>query len=128
MEIIAALFVENFDIRTTPEGPARIDLGGVYFSTAATGPFPATVTPHLVVLVRCPSDHSGTGLLEVVFRRGDDEVARNRQFVNVEPGKFGYNLVQAELEFSEPGTVQAECRIDQGETTRVPLTMVPAGQ
>lgn len=125
---MAALFVETFDIRTTPEGPARIDLGGAYYSTAAPGPFPATVTPHLVVLVRCPEDHPGMGVLQVVFRRGEEEVARNLQPVTVEPGKFGYNLVQAQLEFTEPGTVTAECRIDNGEITQVPLTVVASGQ
>jgi hypothetical protein len=61
-----------------------------------------------------------------VFRRGDEELGRNRQSFFVEPGKFGYRLVKSELEFPEPGTIEAECTIvDQGSTVTVPLTTLP---
>ncbi len=92
---------------------------------AAAGPFPVTITPHLLVLVRCEASHTGLAALEVKFMRGGEQVARNVQPLSVEPGKFGYNLVQAELSFDEPSTIEAHCRIDQGDTLIVPLTMNP---
>ena len=49
---------------------------------------------------------------------------RNVQAVNVEPGKFGYNLVQATVEIAGPMTVEAHCTIDNGPVTAVPLTVV----
>ena len=125
MEIVAALFVDQFDIRQAAGGSARLDLTGVYFSTAAPGPFPVTMEPHLLVLVRCPEDHSGMGALEVRFMRGDDQVARNVQPLQIDPGKFNYRLVRAELSFDEPGTIEAHCRIDQGNVITVPLTVNP---
>jgi hypothetical protein len=123
--MITALFVENFDMRQAPGGAARLDLNGVYFSMAAPTPFPVKLTPHLLVLVRCPDDEDGLAALEVVFKRDGEQIARNVQPLQVEPGKFGYNLVQAELEFDGPGNVEAHCRINQGETTVVPLTINP---
>ena len=53
------------------------------------------------------------------------EVARNVQPFQVEPAKFGYRLVRGELTFAGPGTIEAHCRIDQGPTTVVPLTLLP---
>ena len=82
-----------------------------------------TITPHMIVLVRCPASHSGLAALEVRFMRGDEQVARNVQPLSVEPGKFGYNLVQAELVFDEPCTIEAHCRVDQSDAIVVPLTM-----
>jgi len=67
----------------------------------------------------------GSGVLEVIFKRDGEQVARNVQPVTVDPGRFGYRLVRAELEFEEPGTVEAHCRIDQGPTTIVPFTLLP---
>ena len=64
---------------------------------AAPSPVPVTVEPHLVVLVRCPPT-SRHGALEVVYRRDGEQVARNVQPLQVEPGKFNYRLVRAELE------------------------------
>ena len=122
---MSALFIEHFDMREAAGGAARIDLGGVHFSMAAPGPFPVTVNPHMLVLVRCPSTHSGLAALEVRFVCGDTQVARNVQPLSVEPGKFGYNLVQADLTFDEPSTIEAHCRIDQGDAVVVPLTMNP---
>jgi hypothetical protein len=130
MDIVAAVFVENIDIRNAFEGgPTLIDLTGVHFSAAAPTPPPVTMTPHMVVLVRCPDDDPGTGVLEVVFRRGDDggeQIARNVQPLQVEPGKFTYRLVRGELDLPDYGTVEAHCRIDTGLTTVVPYTLVPA--
>jgi hypothetical protein len=127
MDIVAAVFVENIDLRNAFEGgPTLIDLTGVHFSAAAPTPPPVTMTPHMVVLVRCPQDDPGTGALEVVFRRDDEQIARNVQPLQVDPGKFTYRLVRAELEIPDYGTVEAHCRIDTGPVTVVPYTLVPA--
>ena len=127
MEIVAALFIENINVRqVSPGGPTRIDLSGIMFSLPAPEPPPVTLTPHLVVLVRCPSDHSGQGTLETSFRDASGkEVARNAQPLQVEPGKFRYSLVRGELTYEDYGTIEAHCRIDSGHTTIVPLTLVP---
>jgi hypothetical protein len=78
------------------------------------------------VLVRCAHDEAGTGVLEVIFRRDGDQVARNVQPLQVEPGMFTYRLVRAEVDFADYGTVEAHCRVDQGHATVVPYTLVPA--
>ena len=126
MNIVAALFVETIELRPAFEGgPTQIDLGGVHFSAAPPSPPPVTVAPHLVVLVRCPPDEEGTGVLEVVFQRDGDQVARNVQPLQVEPGRFTYRLVRAEVDFAEYGTVEAHCRVGTGPATVVPYTLVP---
>src|SRR5690606_23247382 len=94
MDIVASVFVEGIDLRQAFDGgPTLIDLTGVHFSAAAPSPPPVTMAPHLVVLVRCPPDDPGTGVLEVVFRRDGEQIARNVQPLQVEPGKFTYRLV-----------------------------------
>src|SRR5215472_126596 len=111
MEIVAALFVEGIDFRQVAGPSTRIDITGAFFSTAVEH-YPTQLTPHLVVLVRAPADTDGNGTLETVFVRDDGtEIGRNRQAFFVEPGKFGYRLVRGELEFPEPGTVEARCSI-----------------
>ena len=126
MEIVAALFVENISMRQVPGPSTRIDLAGVMFSLPAPSPPPVTITPHLVVLVRCRDDHSGQGTLETSFRDASGkEVARNAQPLQVEPGKFRYSLVRGELTYEDYGTIEAHCRIDAGHTTVVPLTLLP---
>lgn len=109
-------------------GPStRIDLTGVMFSLVAPSPPPVTITPHLVVLVRCRGDEPGQGVLEVVFRdAAGEQVARNVQPLQVEPGKFSQRLVRGELTYTDYGTIEAHCRIDQGGWTIVPLTLLPA--
>jgi len=79
-------------------------------------------------------------VLEVVFHRapkpGDEggetgesgegeQMARNVQPLQLEPGKFTYRLVRAELELDDYGTIEAHCRIGGGPTTVVPYTLVP---
>ena len=126
MQILSALFVDGFDTRQV-EGPStRIDLTGVYFSTT-TASLPTTLEPHLIVLIRCDADEQGSDFLEVVFRRKNEEVARSRQPVMIEPGKFGYQLVRGEIDFEAPGTVMAHCRLEgtDDEARVVPLTLLP---
>lgn len=125
MQILAALFIDNIDLRQVPGPSTRIDLTGIQFSAAAPQPVPLTWAPHLVVIVHCPDDHSGTGALEVVFRRDGEEIARNVQPLQVEPGKFNYRLVRGEMDFTDYGTVEAHCRIDQGPVMVVPYTLLP---
>lgn len=125
MDIVAAVFIEEMEMRSVPGPSTRIDLTGVHFSVAAPGPVPVTIEPHLLVLVRCRDDESGQGALEVVYHRDGEQVARNVQPLQVEPGKFNYRLVRAQLEFTELGTVEAHCRLDQGPTVVVPLTLLP---
>jgi hypothetical protein len=126
MQILAAVFIDTIDVRPVAGPSTRIDLGGVKFSEAAPGPLPVTVEPHLVVLVRCAPGDRPDAVLETTYWRGDDEVARNVQPVQVEPGKFGYRLVRAELTFDEPGTVEARVRLDLDDRPLVvPYTLLP---
>jgi hypothetical protein len=125
MEIVAALFVEGIDFRQVAGPSTRIDITGAFFSTVVDS-YPAHLEPHLVVLVRAPAGTDGNATLETVFRRDDEEVGRNRQAFFVEPGKFGYRLVKGELEFPEPGTIEACCTIvEGGSSVTVPLTALP---
>ena len=125
MQILAALFFEGLDLRQLSGGATHIDLPGIQFSAPAPGPLPVTYSPHLIVVVRCPDEHSGQAVLEVVFTREGEQLARNVQPLTVEPGRFGYRLVRAELEFEDFGTVEAACRIDLGPATVVPYTLLP---
>jgi hypothetical protein len=125
MEILAALFFEGLDLQTALGGATRIDLTGIHFSLASPSPVPTEVAPHLVVIVHCPEGASGSAALEVVFTREDEQVARNVQPVVVEPGRFGYRLVRAQVPFDDYGTIEARCRIDQGPITTVPFTLLP---
>ena len=126
MEIVAALFVEGIDFRQVAGPSTRIDITGAFFSTAVPS-YPAQLTPHLVVLVRAPAEGDGNGTLETTFvREGGEEVGRNQQAFFVEPGKFGYRLVRGELDFPEPGTIEARCQIlESGSSVTVPLTALP---
>lgn len=133
MQIVAALFVENFEMRQAPGPSTRIDLTGAMFSMAAASEPPVEIAPHLVALIHCPSDESGSGVFEVVFRSErdpdglatDDPVARNVSPFTVEPGRFTYRLVRAELPFTDYATVFAHCRVDRGPWTIVPFTLLP---
>jgi len=128
VEIVAALFVEGIEMRQVPGPSTRIDLMGVMFSVAAPSPPPVTLAPHLVVVVR--EDEKGTGqaslVCEFVRQADGEQVARNVQMVAVAPGKFGRQLVKAELEFADYGTIEARCRLNaDGHVTTVPFTLLP---
>jgi len=129
MNIVSALFVENFEMRQAPGPSTRIDITGAMFSMAAPSPAPVTITPHLVGLIYCPADESGQGVFEVIFRRGiaedDEQIARNVSPFSVEPGKFTYRLVRGELEFPDYGQIFAHCRVDHGDWHLVPFSLLP---
>ncbi|MFM7488958.1 MAG: hypothetical protein ACKO36_01300 [Actinomycetota bacterium] len=129
MQIVSALFVENFQMRQEPGPSTRIDITGAMFSMASPSPVPVTIDPHLVALIYCAPDQDGSGVFEVVFRRGrletDEQVARNVSPFTVEPGKFTYRLVKGELEFTEYGQIFAHCRVDRGPWHIVPFTLLP---
>ncbi len=129
MQIVSALFVENFALRQAPGPSTRIDLTGAMFSMASPSPVPVTIDPHLVALISCAPDEPGNGVFEVVFRKGrletDDQVARNVTPFTVEPGKFTYRLVRGELEFTAYEQIFAHCRIDKGPWHLVPLALLP---
>ena len=125
MEIIAALFIDEIDLRQVDGPSTRIDLTGIHFSAAAPAPLPFTWAPHLVVIIRCPEDGSGQGVLEVTYHRGDEQIARSVQPFDVEPGKFTYRLVRAEMDFTEYGSVEAKCRINNDPHITVPYTILP---
>ena len=125
MHIISALFIDTMDARSVPGPSTRLDLTGVQFSAPAPSPMPLTWAPHLCVIVHCPVGESPNAALEVRFLRDGEQIARNVQPMQVEQGKFNYRLVRAELEFEEPGTIHAHCRIDLGPEIVVPYTMLP---
>ncbi len=125
MEILSALFIEGIETRQVAGPSTRIDITGVQFSAAAPNPVPATIEPHLCVIVHCPPGSRDTGALEVTYFRGEEQIARNVQPLQVEPGKFNYRLVRAELTFEDYGTIEAHCRVDLGPVTVVPFTLLP---
>jgi hypothetical protein len=127
MDIVSALFAENIQLRPVAGPSTRIDLTGVMFSVPAPAEPPVTITPHLIVLVRCRPDEAGDGVLEVTFTdEAGEQVARNVSPFNVEPGKFTYRLVRGELEYPKLGTVEAHCKLlPDGQVTTVPLTLLP---
>jgi len=137
MQIVSALFVENFEMRRAPGPSMRIDITGAMFSMAAPSAVPVTIDPHFLGLIFCPSDESGQGVFEVVFRAemGDPDapdagahLARNVSPFNVEPGKFTYRLVRGELEFTQYQQIFAYCRVDLGAWHVVPFTLLPPSE
>jgi hypothetical protein len=131
LQILAALFVEGLEQRQVAGPATRIDLVGVMFSLAAPTPPPVSLSPHLVVLVRCAAGEDGAGTLEVEFLdESGKQVARSVQPVNVVPGKFGRFLVKGELTYEDYGTIEAHCRLTStgggSDQVVVPLTLLQA--
>lgn len=125
MQILAALFIDDLQMRQVPGPSTRIDLTGVQFSGPAPEPVPFTWTPHLCVLVHCPPGQQGFSALTVEFEVGGEQVARNVQPLQIEPGKFGRQLVRPEITFEGYDTVLAHCSIDGGPVVSVPYTLLP---
>ena len=138
MQIVSALFVENFEMRQAPGPSTRLDLTGAMFSMAATSAVPLTISPHLVGLIFCPEGVNGQGVLEVVIRNdladpdsdeaAGEPLARNVSPFTVEPGKFTYRLVKAELTFDSYRQVFAHCRVGRGPWHVVPFTLLPPAE
>lgn len=132
MQVISALFVEEFNMRQVDGPSTRLDLSGVMFSLVTPSPPPVTIEPHLVALIHCPPEEGGSGVFEVIVTADSDpnaeaeQIARNVSPFQVEPGKFTYRLVRAEIAFDDFTTVYAHCRIDRGSWTTVPLALLPA--
>lgn len=130
MHIVAALFVDDFAMRQVAGPSTRLDLTGVYFSQVAPQIPPCTLSPHLVVLIYCPTGEQGDGVLQVVFQKPGvapettPPLAQNVSPFSVEPSKFTYRLVRAELPIEEYGQILAHCRIGQGSWLTVPLTIL----
>jgi hypothetical protein len=136
MQIVSALFVENFEMRQAPGPSTRIDLTGAMFSMAAPSAAPVTISPHLVGLIFCPEGVTGQGVFEVVFRNdlhdpesdeaaaAGEPLARNVSPFTVEPGKFTYRLVKGELTFDSYRQVFAHCRVGRGPWHVVPFTLL----
>jgi hypothetical protein len=124
MQILAALFIDGIEMRSVAGPSTRIDLTGIQFSAAAPSAPPFTWAPHMVVLLHCEPDEAGSAVLEVTFALHGEQVARNVQPVQVEPGKFGRFLVRPEVEVGELGRIEAAVRIDQGPITTVPYTLL----
>lgn len=125
MQIVAALFIDDMNMRQVPGPSTRIDLLGVQFSAPAPRPVPYTWAAHLCVIVHCPADHQGFSALTVEFTMDGEQVARNVQPLQIEPGRFGRQLVRPEITFEQYGSVEAHCRIDAGPTVVVPFTLLP---
>jgi hypothetical protein len=139
MQIVSALFVENFEMRQAPGPSTRLDLTGAMFSMAAPEPAPLTISPHLVALIFCPADEVGEGVFEVIFRSDLDDpdspdpdaaepMARNVSPFSVDPGKFTYRLVKGELEFPDYRQIFAHCRVDKGRWHVVPFALLPPAE
>ncbi len=130
MEILSLLFMDDIALRPVPGPSTRIDLTGIQFSAPAPGPAPVTIAPHLIAFVWAPPDSKGFGALTVTFHKeGEDPesepLARNVQALQIEPGKFNYSLVRADLLFEDYGTVIARARIDDGPLRLAPYTLMP---
>ena len=123
MKILAALFLDDISMFENEHGLTRLNLTGVQFTVAVSEQFPVTLAPHLVVLIHSDEDGSGTAALEVTYQFKGNEVARNVQPLQIEPGLFAYRLIRSELELDAPGKVTAYCRLNQNEPVIVPLTV-----
>lgn len=130
MEILSLLFMDDIALRSVPGPSTRIDLTGIQFSAPAPGPVPVTIAPHLVVFVWAPPSSKGFGALTVTFHaEGADPqsepIAKNVQALQIEPGKFNYSLVRADLAFEEYGTIVARAKVDDGPVRLAPYTLLP---
>jgi len=137
MQIVSALFVENFEMRQAPGPSTRLDLTGAMFSMAAPEAVPLTIAPHLVALIFCPAHVPGQGVFEVVYRPDVDDpdrpdagehLARNVSPFSVEPGKFTYRLVRGEIHFDGYAQIFAHCRVGRGPWHIVPFTLLPPAE
>lgn len=128
MQIVSALYIEDINIRSVDGPSTRIDLTGIQFSAVPPSGYPSVFSPHLVVILRNGFTDSPDAALEVTFHRGEEQVARNVQPVQVEPGKFAYRLVRVDLDVDEPCTIEAHCRLNLEDPIVVPFTLLPVSE
>ncbi|NBR75833.1 MAG: hypothetical protein EBT46_00585 [Actinobacteria bacterium] len=82
------------------------------------------------MLVYCPEGENGDGILQVVYQHvgvspdATPPLAQNVSPFRVEPGKFTYRLVRAELAIERYGQIIAHCRVGQGPWLAVPFTVL----
>ncbi len=124
VHILAALFVDDMQMHQVAGPATRIDLTGIQFSGPAPEPLPYTWTPHLCVLIYCPPQHRTMSALTVEFDLNGETVARNVQPLQIEPGRFGRQLIRPEITFEGYDTVIARCSIDAGPVVSVPFTLM----
>ena len=105
-------------LRQVPGPATRIDLSGIQFSAAAC-PCLHLGSPPVRDHSLCTGG-SGQGVLEVTFHRGEEQIARNVQPFDVEPGKFTYRLVRADSN----SRTTARSRLAAG-STRTPTSRFP---
>jgi len=124
VEIVAALFVEGIDFRQVAGPATRIDITGAFFSTVVDAYRPARTPPGRA--------RAGADGLRRQRNAGNGVPARRRRDRPEPPDllrgarKFGYRLVKGELDFPEPGTIEACCTIvDEVSQVTVPLTTLP---
>lgn len=102
MEILVAAFIEGREFRQVSPGSTRIDIFGAHWSTPAAE-LPTVLMPHLLIIYRADEDDPGTVALTVTFFKGEEQVARQRQPLQLDRGKLGERLVKADLEVKEYG-------------------------
>ena len=126
MEIVAALFIDDIDLRQVPGPSTRIDLTRhpVLGAGARPGAVHRRAAPRGDRALRRrtrPATARSRSSTSATASRSPATCSRSQ----VEPGKFNYRLVRAELEFDDYGTVEAHCRLDMGPVTVVPYTLLP---
>lgn len=102
MEILVAAFIEGREFRQVAAGSTRIDIFGAHWSAPAAS-LPTVLMPHLLVVYRADPEDPPAVALTVTFFRGEEQVARQRQPLQLDRGKLGERLVKADLEVKEYG-------------------------
>ena len=126
MDIVAALFIDDIELRQVPGPSTRIDLTGVQFSAPAPGPVPVTSSPHLVrdrALPRPTRPATARSRCLPARRRADRPqraAARRSSRASSTTAWCGPSSSSTTY-----GTVEAHCRIDLGPVTVVPYTLLP---
>ena len=121
MDIVAAVFIENIELRQAPGPSTRIDLTGVTSRWPRRQPGAGHPRASSGGARPLPPDEPGAERSRPSTHRDGEQVARNVQPLQVEPGKFAYRLVRAELEFDR----LRHRRSQRTASTWVPVATVP---